>query len=829
MNHGIHRMLFINLIILLGLSVVRGAEPDGTGVAVSEYTFRLANAGPAGVDLQFELERLSRTETVISGKRFDRFRFADASPSGTEGEPDLPAVVRFVLIPPRSGVELKITRLETRLERDVRPVPYRLDAGNDDLQAEFELRTSPDGFWPPETARLGTPAIMRGYRIVPVIVHPLRWNPRTRQLKVIESIEMKLDFDSPENRVNLVENPQRPRPSSAVFNIVSRLVMNPPPPPRDMGTRNGSIAYVMGDWDNVEEELEPLIEWRRRKGWTVEVIRVRQNNSNVAIKNAIQEAYDEWDTPPELIVICGDTDGQFPMAFWDERHGAGYPYETDHHYTELEGRDVLPEAAVGRLIFNSINMLRGIVNKTVRYESDPYIGNGDDRNWQKRATLVSGDSRSGLSSIDVCRWTKDLALRHGFTEVAELYWTPQNPRPNAQQFILHNIDAGCSVFLYRGWTFMNNFRFEDVDRLRNGRMLPFAMLATCNTGDFGEHVSSPFYYTERFLYNRSGGAIGAVGAAGATHTAYNNLLAASTIKAFLADGLCNQGWALMQGKIDLYRHYADYDDIHHHENPGLEAWLCELYIFNLMGDPGVDLYTDVPTELDVDHPDRIRVGETHFEVRVSQPDRDQPVEDVRVCLYKPGEFQLVAYTDAEGRTEFDLDPEWTQDGEILLTVTGHNLMPLLEEFEVGEAQRFIGAGAFTVDDDDEGESRGDGDGAANPTERIELAVQIVNYGTQLPRGEMTAALTPGAPMLEVVEGQARFDSAPDVGDALEANFVIDIGGGFPQGEQAVFDLECAVGDESWHSSVAVPVEGPGFEFASLLWDGKPPSISAIRK
>jgi len=831
----------LSLFILIPLSS-RTAFSANTTVA-SNVNISLNSSTETSVCLGLELEEIVSHEIIYNDERFDRFIIVNESSAGPEGWPELPSVMRMVLIPPQCGVNLKITNFTTHIEEGYNPFPRQAPtnietnitaaiAGGSvngrELVRSEEIRNY-NGFWPPEIARIGEPVIMRGYRMIPVVINPLRWNFQTNQMQVVNIIDIELDFTTDIEPINPVINPERQQPSQPVFQMVSDLVINPPAPARDMGVRNGSIAYVLKNgaagnghnWDEVVEALEPLIEWRRRMGWTVELIRVANNANSAIIKNAIQEAYDEWDTPPENVVICGDTDGDFPMAYWDMRRGANHPYESDHLYVQLDGDDILPDAAIGRLIFNSIGMLENIVEKTVDYESDPFIGQGNQRNWQKRAAVVSGDSRSGLSSIDLCRWTKNLLLRNDYDEIDELYWTPQNPQPNANQFIRNNFNSGISFYLYRGWTLMSGFGHAEVDQLNNGEMLPFVILATCNTGDYGEHVSSEFYYTERFLYSTRGGAIGAVGAAGATHTAYNNLISAGTFRAIFADNIPYQGWAFMRGKAELYSHYAPYDDIVHAENRGLDGWECETYIFNLMGDPAVDLYTDVPRRLDVDHPNVLRKGESHVEITVMYDNNDEPAENIRVCLYKPDEFQKTIYTDEEGHAVFDLDPEWTEDGTIKITATGHNLMPYLDDMRTNLVNVFLGAGDFSIDDDDEGESDGDDDAIANPTERIELNVEITNFGRSVPEGVVAVTLTTDMPYLEVIEGEMELEEAPERDQSEEVTFVIDIGGGFPDEVDAAFNVEVSSGEDTWLSSVTIPIAAPKFEFISLSWDDEP--------
>jgi len=788
--------------------------------------------------ISYRLEELIGNVELFDDSAVKSYKFEDQSEAVNPGFPDLPHFTKFVLIPGQAGVDLIVNNISSRIEPDVIIQMQTIDPdwepdqfGDNDnylfAQAEGEWNAKymqSSGFWPPEVVRIGKPAILRGNRILPVIINPLRWNRTTGELEIVEELDFELDFTSDNNRVNIVDASKNTKPSIAAETILRELVINPPMKIQDVGLRNGSIAYVLGvgnTWNQALETLEPLIEWRRRMGWTVEIIRVQNNGSNAAIKNAIQAAYDDWEVPPEFIVICGDTDGPFPMAFWDMRAGVNYPYESDHPYVMLDGDDLIADAAIGRLIFANLGMLENIVEKTVQYESDPFIGDGDDRGWQKRAGFIAGDNRSGTSSIDMCRWTKDLMLRNDFDDINELYWTPQNPRPQGREFIMDNIQDGLSFFTYRGWTFMNGFRFDDVDQIRNGRMLPFVMLATCNTGDYGEHVSSPYYYTERFLYSGRGGAIGAVGAAGATHTAYNNLIATGTFRAFFAMNIPWQGWGLMNGKTELYKNYSDYDDIQHPENRGLLAWVCEVYIFNLMGDPAVDLYTDTPRGLDIAHPESIRTGDSRFEIAVTYSDNDQPAFNARVCLYKAGEFQISSFTDGDGIVVFNLDPDWTADGEVMLTITGHNLMPELIDLIVEDAEMFVGASGFSVDDDDEGASSGNDDGTANPTEIIELTVEVTSLGESSPENSIDVQLIPTIEHIIVADDVIRIEDAPEPGESVEVIFVVEIGGGMQAEKDAVFDVLVTSGENSWRSSISMEVEGPEIVITSLDWLNDP--------
>jgi len=812
---------------------------------VSRAGLKVVTENATRASLSFQLPPLTHEEVWNEGERFDQLSFADDPSAGPEGWPELPSMVRFVLIPPESGVELAISNIRSHFLANINPFPRQPLELEGAAQAD-QLGSIPgkgvplirdsradevEGFWPPEVASLGRPAVMRGYRIVPIVINPVRFNAKTHELQVIDDFEIELNYATDANRVNVVHNPERYQTSRAIRNLLNQTVVNPlrDEPSRDPGITGGSVVYVIGAaqaWNQVNDAIQPLVEWRRQMGYPTEVLRVQDITRAGAIKQALQEAYDEWEFPPEYIVLVGDGDRQYALGFFDRRGNAGNPYESDHEFSTLDGDDLWPDAAVGRLAFGTIGMLEGIVDKILRYEQDPFIGQGNQIGWQKRAAFTATARASGTSSVDVLRWSKKLVLDHGYTQVGESYWTNQGQDINPTQFFNEQFRSGVSIVGYRGWCNLSGFTNPSVNQLNNGRMLPFVILATCNTNDFSEVVWGDDYnYCDRFIHYTGGGAIGAVGSGGVTHSAYNNVVLSGIMQNLFAYGVHNQGWATMLGKAQLINNYQGRGDINH-DRSGDEAWRTSIFIYNLMGDPTTDLFTDIPRALTVTAPETMRRGETHIEATVLHDDDDSPALDANVCLYRRDLFQLSATPDAEGRVSFDLDPDWTQDGSVMLTVTGHNLFPVLDTLDVTVVEQFIGSSGYAFDDDNDGASRGNGDGVADQLETLELAVDISNLSQDCPEGELNLRLTAGSPEITVVQGAARFDSAPEAGQAVTANFVVRIEGGFPSGKDAVLLVNASVGQESWVSSVSIPVVGPDYEFDSMLWEGGPLSRGA---
>lgn len=800
---------FCLIVLLVFLFSLPALSSDYSYPIGGKESTSLTNNGN-GITLNFRIPEYSTDIAFKDACQYDVYSIASENTMSIPGVPALPYISRLILVPMDGEVEVEVTSIQSEIKGDVQPFIY---TDEDDQEAAAGLGKSSylecAGFWPPEPVVLSEPGIMRGYRLAKVTLFPFQYNRTTGEMRINQEMDVNVSFTGSQPSL-----PSRKYQTGTFQRLINSLVANPPELHRDDYVQNGSVVYVTSQNEDIIEEVSRLVEWRRRKGQTAEIICLNRPNDVATIKQAIQDAYDEWDIPPEFIVLVGNgrNNDNFPMACFDERDGAAYRYETDHHFGELDGEDILPEAAVGRIVFANIENLNAIVDKIIQYESEPYLGEDEEAGWQQRGAVLATDNRSGLSCIDMSLWTRRVLLDNGFDSVDQLYYNQNNPEVNPTQFIMSNISDGINYMTYRGWCWMNGFDQGNIYNMQNRRMLPFVVLATCNTGDYGESQFG-ITWSELFLMNADGGAIGCVGAAGATHTPYNNLIVAGITRGIFIEGFTQQGWALMRGKLDLYRNYFDRGDIDHPENQG-ESWLVSTYIYNLMGDPATDLFTAVPKSIIVDHADEVIEGSSSFTAHVVLVEGEEPVEGIQVCLYCPDVFQLVELTDENGDVTFGFNPELLEDQEtVMLTVTGHNYMSYLADLDVITPNDFVGSASWEIQDGD--------DEVANPGELLDLTVEIMNYGRNEPEGQLTATLTSTDPNLEVTEGDFEADEAPAPHNSVFAEYLVRIGGEFPNGKSARFNLTVQVGEATWESAVNIPVAGAKFTLEQIEWNEDP--------
>ena len=791
------RIVLLALCVLsLGFGATAAPAGDATrilgpGTVNDPPVIQVLSNRPDGVELEFRLPALAVEDVQAAGETFQALAIPRGGESGEVGRPMLPVFGRLVQIPARAGVQIEATVEESDEYDGMKVLPEQADQGG----FAYDLAAySQDSWGNTLSAKVGSPALLRGVRVVPVTFAPVQYNPAQGRIRVARKMHLSVRF-SGENLANVARADTRPIAPS--FDRMYReLVVNYDNGGRDV--RPGVWLCICPSNTTVVNDLQPLVTWRQRKGLPAVLVTTEVTGaSNTSIKNYIQNAYDTWDPPPEYVVLAGDGAGTYEIPTWYESL-SGYNGEGDHPYTQLDGADVLSDVNIGRLSFNTTTELETIVAKIVGYESNPYISL--DPNWYTRACVVGDPSGSGYSCVQVMQWAKTRLLELGYTQVDTVFGG------NFVSQMTAALNQGDTVFSYRGYLGMSGWSNGATFALNNVWKLPFAVISTCGTGSFVGETS----ISEAFL--RAGnptsprGGIAATGTATwGTHTRYNNCFIMGVLGGLLYEGRYEVGSAFARGKLEMYLNYS---------NSPQEAWVT-IYSYwqNLMGDPATECWTGFPAPLTVAAATNLPVGTRAVPVTVSEP--SGPVADAQVCLWKGNETYAVGRTDAEG--QIVLPVNLATAGTLLLTVSKHNYHAAFVSIVVTAPAQYVDYVSTILNDDNIPPSQGNGDGQLNPGETVELTLRLKNWGTQTAPG-VTAVLTPADPYGTVTAGTVGFGDIP-AGVTLSSGypFVLSAAPGTPNGRALGFSLDITSGSNHWHSLLTLPVTSAEFRYREHHW------------
>lgn len=768
----------------------------GEEVSGSEPRFEVLSSSDEALTVRLEIPSLEVEEFDVEGRKFHLLTVPRGSLQGEVGKPALPLVGRFVSIPARSGVEVRVvTTVEERLAGyDL--LPMQADPEEVEGFVIDEAYYSAARLHAAPLVGVGEPAILRDLRVVPLTFSPVRYLPAEHTVEVSRSITVEIRFAGEDLR-NVRERTREIIPTS-FDRLYQALVLNYEGPAQGQRVANGTYLMICPDDTAAVSELQPLFEWRKRSGHPSVLATTTDigGSTATAIKAYVQDAYDDWENPPEYVVLVGDamnSDVLIP-TFYDSTYGG----EGDHPYTQLEGGDVLSDIHVGRLSVESTTRLAYVVDKIVSYELDPYTA---QTHWFKAACLIGDPSISGTTCVQQMQWIKQRLLQLGYTNIDEIY-----SGDFLGQFT-SSLNNGVGIMAYRGWWHMSDIYNADIEALENGRMLPFTVALTCDTGSFAAGTSRSETFLRAGSAGNTKGAIGSIGTATIyTHTRHNNQMMFGIMQGLLYEDLAELGADLTRGKLEFYLHFNDH-----------ESYNVRMYSYwnNLMGDPATPCWTAVPGNVEVFYPSTVPVGATSVIVTVNDQDAGTPLPGACVCLWKGDETYVSGFTDENGEVELAVSLPTT--GPMRITVTKRNCAPFAGEITVADMSDNVALNGYQVDDDTSGSSSGNHDGSANPGESLEIPVQVWNRGTSRVHN-VQAVMRSEDPFVTITDSTEAFGDIL-AGGALWSgdDFDVSIDGGCPDGRAIPLGVDISCDEGSWHALLELPVLSVSCEYAGHTW------------
>jgi len=556
--------------------------------------------------------------------------------------------------------------------------------------------------------------------------------------------------------------------------------------------------YLMIAPDEFYNTLQPLVEWKYKKGMKPIVYRLSQvGYDSVSIKNFIVNCYNTWDITPEYVVLVGYP-GFIPMCFYE--YGGNY-YYTDNYYTNMDG-DLYNEILPGRLTVQDTTQLKTMINKIFAYERYPLTS---DSLWFKKGCAIANCDGSDDSIYLYCmRYAESLAVNNGFTLVDTLC----NYYGHNYNNIINAINDGRMFVQYRGNASTHWYDPFNINpySLTNGNKLPVIISATCRTVS---PSTSPILGENFVRVGTPTNLRGAVAFFGGTRNTSNaahlrNAVAIGFLDAIFINQQRTFGEAGEGGRKRVYQQWGDQREYNN---------------FTCLGDPELSLWTDTPCSLDVQHPEFVPYRQFDFVVTVIGVDKQLPINSAFVCIAGKGDSSVYVLdtTDVNGEAQFSIDPQVLND-TLFVTVTGRNLLPYEGGMEVRilDYPYIVYLNSF-IDDS----VSGNDDGRINPTEDIELPLWINNLS------ESTGVAITGK-LISSDSYVTLTDTLKDFGDVLgndsaytgQDGYNFTVAHSCPDGHQIDFELICAdINDTTWLSTFSKTVRAPDFTLKGITLIG----------
>jgi len=429
--------------------------------------------------------------------------------------------------------------------------------------------------------------------------------------------------------------------------------------------------YIMISHRRLLDAVQPLAEFHRKRGLSVEVVDVEdiydEFNYGIqhprSLRDFLKWAYENWSEPrPRFVLLAGDASWDFKNLTADDTHYADWTFRpgearkfiknassayedkaginhrnlvptwgyrtsqghaaSDNWLVCVDGDDIYPDLAVGRIPVTEPEEMAAVIRKTIAYAD-----RGPAGSWRKNLLFITNESKGFQRASDS---TAEIFEGRGYA-AQKIYPSPEETANEQHtQNMVSAFDEGLLMvqFLGHGGRYIwrtgppdlkknhDLFTLEHLDTLAPTGRLPFVISLTCYSAPFDHPTADSI--GEKLLRLEEKGAIG-VFAASWRNSPSSNM--GRIVMDELTTPGATIGEALMRAKHQLR-----------------SPTLVETY--NLLGDPAISLNL-AP---DVDPP------------AIEEEEVSKPVKRVKKTeIVMPAHVDIKADTSEGGQCETDAE------------------------------------------------------------------------------------------------------------------------------------------------------------------------------
>ncbi len=546
--------------------------------------------------------------------------------NNSEGNPTLPNYQDIFAVPQTSNLSVSVLSSTYRDYPNYTIYPSQGPAIDIDTVIPFKINRATyqsNSFYPGPLVEIKGTQDYKGIPLAFVQVNPVQYNPATNTIRCYSRIKYRLTH----NNGNFYQSISS-LDSKLLHNIVTNreFLLN-----KASVNNSSSKNYIIVTTNKFLPAVEWFAAWKRLTGFKTKIL-VQDTWTSAQVKKSVQNEYYASDVRPDYLLIVGDNE-DVPGEFLETGYKDHY---SDLYYVCMGGPDdYIPDMAKGRIPVSTVDEANLVFDKIMNYQSNPPSDNSFYQNgvncayFQAKFDNITAERRFTKTSEEI----RDYMISQGYN-INRIYFTEDRVSPqyynndifangepvpeelrrssnfnwngnnidirnsiNEGRFYVYHRDHGG----YTAWA-EPNFTVSDISQLANGDKLPVVFSMNCETGAF----NLPICFSEKFLRQPNGGAVGVVCASETSMSGNNDALSIGLFDAiwsepglavrFGTQGIVNpvlnehadiypMGDVLNQGLLRMTQTWSDV-------GWGFEKYTYELYHY--FGDPSMEMYTAIP-------------------------------------------------------------------------------------------------------------------------------------------------------------------------------------------------------------------------------------------
>ena len=552
-------------------------EKSAKNVVRSGYKNMFAMAvdaqGQETTRVSYQLKGLWQDMLSYEGTEYDTFDTIDSGYMQEVGAPRVPQEGVYVAIPENAVVkDVKvIEKTQKELEGTFHVLPAAKPVFEEEKEEYIpnkEIYESEDLYPGRPIDFLGTKRV-GGRQVAHILIYLFQYRPKSGKIIALESVELEIVY---ETTSGMDSRPKRRKPRKSP---VDKLILDcesardteeiPPDAGDSAGLDAGNLRdpdneadYLIITTDDLKDSFDDLVA-AKRSAYQVMVVtkaailgQFPNAQPDVAIRNFLTYATENWSVPPEWVVLGGNIDRVETHMQTD----GGDIFPSDHYYADLQG-DMCPDVSVSRFPASTPADMETICNAAAAHGQHQ----GD---WRNNVLLTTFDR----SDYNQCKDDIVVTIGNGLTVIKR--YDGQASKSD----VIDTINAGAGIINYRGhgsataWQASNGLRNSDISVLANGDMTPQVLSIACLNSKL-DHGGTCF--AAKWVCEQK--AITFLGASRPSYTAVNHSFDKYLWDGIINEGLTQAGSIFNWGTTKLYLN-----------NPG-SATNHNIYMYLLLGDP----------------------------------------------------------------------------------------------------------------------------------------------------------------------------------------------------------------------------------------------------
>ncbi len=391
----------------------------------SESKLEILGSSLSETTLRLDLSGIDQTTVAMPNGAAIIPHFQHGTPLLKKGAPDVPKYATALMIPHKGNMVVEIVESDFEEIKDVSVAPSKgnlLRTKNPaEMPFEYGAEYTRDAFFPGPLAELKTPFIFRDTRGQALWIFPVQYNPVQKTLRVYHSITLRVYHTGGTGTNEWSGGPVEPTESRTFGQLHQKFFANNilRADSRGGGGETPEKMLVIAK-DELLDELQPLVTWKRQMGIHTTVVPVSEIGSNEAdaVHDFVKNYYAEHGIT--YLLMVGDEIAIKPQM----RPSGGGSYSCDNCFGYIAGDDHYPEIMVGRLHAATPAQLRVMVNRNLEYETNPLLDS--DNNWFATGMASASNEGLGFGDDGQADWQhgnewKTTHLADGYGQYRELY------------------------------------------------------------------------------------------------------------------------------------------------------------------------------------------------------------------------------------------------------------------------------------------------------------------------------------------------------------------------------------------------------------------------